>query len=149
MLLHILPGVLSPRLSHAPDALISKWHIESGATVLDLGCGSGVLGLAALRAGAEHLVALDINPQAVLTTKLNIERLGHSKQAEARLFHPWIPPSAAGQDQSCSDHKFDNEDCRPRLMRCRATSSDAGQSQVARLVGADGASAAVYRASRG
>ncbi|MGY4399386.1 methyltransferase [Bradyrhizobium sp. USDA 3315] len=84
MVLHILPGVLSPRLSHAPDALISKWHIESGATVLDLGCGSGVLGLAALRAGAERLVALDINPQAVLTTKLNIERLGYSEHAEAR-----------------------------------------------------------------
>ncbi|WP_244482211.1 50S ribosomal protein L11 methyltransferase [Bradyrhizobium pachyrhizi] len=75
---------LSPRLSHAPDALISKWHIESGATVLDLGCGSGVLGLAALRAGAERLVALDINPQAVLTTKLNIEQLGYSEHAEAR-----------------------------------------------------------------
>ncbi|NEU98319.1 50S ribosomal protein L11 methyltransferase [Bradyrhizobium uaiense] len=85
MLLHILPGVLSPRLSHAPDALISKWHIPSGATVLDLGCGSGVLGLAALRAGAERLVALDINPQAVLTTKTNIERLGYSDHAEVRL----------------------------------------------------------------
>lgn len=85
MLLHILPGVLSPRLSHAPDALISKWHIQSGATILDLGCGSGVLGLAALRAGAERLVALDINPQAVLTTKTNIERLGYSDHAEVRL----------------------------------------------------------------
>ncbi|WP_314961080.1 methyltransferase [Bradyrhizobium cosmicum] len=84
MLLHILPGVLSPRLSHAPDVLISKWHIEAGATVLDLGCGSGVLGLAALRAGAERLVALDINPQAVLTTKLNIDQLGYSERAEAR-----------------------------------------------------------------
>lgn len=58
---------------------------QSGATVLDLGCGSGVLGLAALRAGAERLVALDINPQAVLTTKTNIERLGYADQAEVRL----------------------------------------------------------------
>ncbi|WP_349253229.1 50S ribosomal protein L11 methyltransferase [Bradyrhizobium sp. CB3481] len=82
--LHILPGVLSPRLSHGPDALMSRWHIESGATVLDLGCGSGVLGLAALRAGAASLVALDINPQAVLTTKINIERLGYSDRAEVR-----------------------------------------------------------------
>ncbi|MBT1515896.1 50S ribosomal protein L11 methyltransferase [Bradyrhizobium sp. SRL28] len=82
--LHILPGVLSPRLSHGPDALMSKWHIEPGATVLDLGCGSGVLGLAALRAGAGCLVALDINPQAVLTTKINIDRLGYSDKAEVR-----------------------------------------------------------------
>ncbi|OSI34413.1 methyltransferase [Bradyrhizobium canariense] len=83
MSLHILPGVLSPRLSHAPDALISKWHIEPGAAVLDVGCGSGVLGLAALRAGARRLVALDINPQAVLSTKINIERLGYGDRAEA------------------------------------------------------------------
>lgn len=82
--LHVLPGVLSPCLSHGPDALMSKWHIEAGATVLDLGCGSGVLGLAALRAGAGCLVALDINPQAVLTTKINIERLGYSDKAEVR-----------------------------------------------------------------
>lgn len=83
--LHVLPGVLSPRLSHAPDALISKWRIPTGAKVLDLGCGSGVLGLAALRAGAAGLVALDINPQAVETTRINIERLGYSGKAEARL----------------------------------------------------------------
>ncbi|WP_407175707.1 methyltransferase [Bradyrhizobium sp. STM 3562] len=84
MPLHVLPGVLSPRLSHGSDALISKWHIEPGATVLDLGCGSGVLGFAALRAGAARLVALDINPQAVLATKINIERLGYSDKAQVR-----------------------------------------------------------------
>ncbi|ANW03104.1 50S ribosomal protein L11 methyltransferase [Bradyrhizobium icense] len=84
MPLHILPGVLSPRLSHAPDALMSKWRIDPGATVLDLGCGSGVLGLAALRAGAARLLALDINPQAVLTTEINIERLGYLDKAEVR-----------------------------------------------------------------
>ncbi|NOJ44655.1 50S ribosomal protein L11 methyltransferase [Bradyrhizobium australiense] len=84
MYLHILPGVLSPRLSHGPDALMSKWHIEPGATVLDLGCGSGILGLAALHAGAGRLVALDINPQAVLTTKINIEQLGYVEKAEVR-----------------------------------------------------------------
>lgn len=84
MPLHILPGVLSPRFSHGPDALMSKWYIKLGATVLDLGCGSGVLGLAALRAGAGSLVALDINRQAVLTTKINIERLGYTFRADAR-----------------------------------------------------------------
>ncbi|WP_445219812.1 50S ribosomal protein L11 methyltransferase [Bradyrhizobium sp. Pa8] len=57
---------------------------QTGATIVDLGCGSGVLGLAALRAGAGRLVALDINPQAVLTTQINIERLGYSDKADVR-----------------------------------------------------------------
>lgn len=84
MLLHILPGILPPRLRHSPDALISKWDIKPAAKVLDLRCASGVLGLAALRAGAGSLLALDKNPQAVLTTKINIERLGYSNIGEVR-----------------------------------------------------------------
>jgi methylase of polypeptide subunit release factors len=83
--LTVLPGVLSPRLSHAPDALISKWHIPPSGHVLDLGCGSGVLGLAALTEGASSLVALDINSAAVETTRLNLEKLGFRDRGEARL----------------------------------------------------------------
>jgi methylase of polypeptide subunit release factors len=81
----VLPGVLSPRLSHAPDALIDKWVIPTGCRVLDLGCGSGVLGLAALAQGAGRLVALDINPAAVATTELNLRNLGFRDRGEARL----------------------------------------------------------------
>lgn len=83
--LTVLPGVLSPRLSHAPDALIARWTIPPSAEVLDLGCGSGVLGLAALAQGASRLVALDVNPAAVATAKLNIRDLGVAERAEARL----------------------------------------------------------------
>jgi 16S rRNA G966 N2-methylase RsmD len=82
--LTVLPGVLSPRYSHAPDTLISKWKIPDGSTVLDLGCGSGVLGIAALKAGASRLVSLDINSQAVATTTLNLEKLGLVGRGEAR-----------------------------------------------------------------
>jgi SAM-dependent methyltransferase len=85
MELDILPGVLSPRLSHAPDALMAIWDIPEGSAVLDLGCGSGILGLAALRQGAASLVALDINPQAVKTTELNIANLGYEDRAAARI----------------------------------------------------------------
>lgn len=85
MHLTVLPGVLSPSLSHAPDALMSKWTIPPNGCVLDLGCGSGVLGLAALRQGAARLVALDINPQAVRTTTINLTNLGLSDLGDARL----------------------------------------------------------------
>jgi methylase of polypeptide subunit release factors len=83
--LTVLPGVLSPRLSHAPDALMARWTIPPGAEVLDLGCGSGVLGFAALSQGASRLVALDVNPVAVETANLNIRDLGYAERAEARL----------------------------------------------------------------
>jgi len=85
MHLIVLPQVLSPRLSHAPDALISKWHIPRGSRILDLGCGCGVLGIAALRAGGGNLVALDINSHAVENARINLQKLGLSEHAEARL----------------------------------------------------------------
>lgn len=85
MPLTVLPGVISPRLSHAPDALISKWTIPADAHVLDLGCGSGVLGLVALRQGAASLVALDINSESVRTTAINLADLGLSNRGEVRL----------------------------------------------------------------
>ena len=39
--------------------------MTDGCKVLDLGCGSGILSIAALRPGAEHAVAVDIDPKAV------------------------------------------------------------------------------------
>jgi ribosomal protein L11 methyltransferase len=43
----------------------------AGATVLDLGCGSGILSIAAALLGARRVVALDIDPQAVKATREN------------------------------------------------------------------------------
>jgi len=83
--LAVLPQVLSPRYSHAPDALISKWSIPEGGRILDLGCGCGVLGIAALEAGAGSLLALDINEHAVANALLNFERLGLAERATAKL----------------------------------------------------------------
>jgi 2-polyprenyl-6-hydroxyphenyl methylase/3-demethylubiquinone-9 3-methyltransferase len=40
-----------------------------GRTVLDLGCGSGIHGLAALRLGCRHLTAVDVNPKSVATAR--------------------------------------------------------------------------------
>ncbi len=46
------------------------------ATVLDVGCGSGILALAALRLGAGHAVGLDTDPLAVEATRANADRNG-------------------------------------------------------------------------
>jgi ribosomal protein L11 methyltransferase len=47
-----------------------------GRTVLDYGCGSGVLAIAALKLGCEHAHAMDIDPQAVLATRRNAAQNG-------------------------------------------------------------------------
>jgi len=45
----------------------------AGKTFLDIGCGSGIHALAALQLGAEHVYALDIDPDSVQTTKSVLE----------------------------------------------------------------------------
>ena len=42
-----------------------------GRNVIDYGCGSGILGLAALKLGAAHVTAVDLDPQALLATRAN------------------------------------------------------------------------------
>jgi ribosomal protein L11 methyltransferase len=55
------------------------------ARVLDVGSGSGILGLAALRLGAEHVAALDTDRLAVEATGANAERNGLGARVEAAL----------------------------------------------------------------
>lgn len=54
-----------------------------GATVLDVGCGSGVLALVALELGAARAVALDVDPEAVEVTLENAKRNALSDRVDA------------------------------------------------------------------
>jgi ribosomal protein L11 methyltransferase len=60
--------------------------------VLDVGCGSGVLSLAALRLGAVHVTAFDTDALAVAATRANAERNGLADGVEAR--EGTLPPKA-------------------------------------------------------
>ena len=63
--------------AHPTTALCLRWlaaHPPTGADVIDWGCGSGILAVAAARLGARHLWALDIDPQALTATRDNAAR---------------------------------------------------------------------------
>lgn len=63
---------------------IQKYASETrGRTVLDVGCGSGILALAAIALGAERAVAIDVDQEAIDVTNENAERNGLSANIEA------------------------------------------------------------------
>jgi ribosomal protein L11 methyltransferase len=56
----------------------------SGHTLIDYGCGSGILGIAALRLGAARVTAVDIDPQALLATRSNAAINGVADRIDVR-----------------------------------------------------------------
>ncbi len=71
------PGLAFGTGTHQTTALCMRWLDDTplqGMQVIDFGCGSGILGIAALLLGAEHLIGVDIDPQAVTSTRVNAER---------------------------------------------------------------------------
>jgi ribosomal protein L11 methyltransferase len=71
---HLDPGLAFGTGTHASTALCLRWldaQLPPGACVIDYGCGSGVLGLAAARLGAAAVHAFDIDPQALIATRDN------------------------------------------------------------------------------
>jgi len=82
-IVHLDPGLAFGSGTHPTTALCLRW-LDSLATrgelqgkaVLDFGCGSGILALAALKLGAAHAVGIDNDPQAILATADNAQRNG-------------------------------------------------------------------------
>ncbi|HLO63895.1 MAG TPA: 50S ribosomal protein L11 methyltransferase [Azonexus sp.] len=73
------PGMAFGTGSHPTTRLCLEWlerNVSDGCTVLDYGCGSGILAIAAARLGAGHVAGVDIDPQAVEAAKANAERNG-------------------------------------------------------------------------
>lgn len=71
------PGLAFGTGTHPTTALCLEWlatHDLKGKTVIDYGCGSGILAIAALLLGAENAYAVDIDPQAITATESNAEK---------------------------------------------------------------------------
>ncbi|MBF7053378.1 50S ribosomal protein L11 methyltransferase [Halomonas sp. KAO] len=86
--LHLDPGLAFGTGTHPTTALCLAWldalaicEALEGQTVLDIGTGSGILAIAALKLGARQAVATDIDPQALTASRDNAERNGVQEQA--------------------------------------------------------------------
>ncbi len=90
------PGLAFGSGTHATTALCLQWLDGldlSGKTVLDFGCGSGILALAALKLGASAAVGVDNDPQALIASRDNAERNGVG--AALQVFLPDDEPVTA------------------------------------------------------
>ena len=86
------PGLAFGSGTHPTTSLCLQWldalavaGVLDGARVLDFGCGSGILALAALKLGAAHAVGVDNDPQAILATRDNAERNGVAHRIDVHL----------------------------------------------------------------
>lgn len=71
------PGLAFGTGSHPTTHLCLKWLDKqdlNGKTIIDYGCGSGILGIAALLLGAKQVIAVDNDPQALLASRDNAQR---------------------------------------------------------------------------
>ncbi|OBX02378.1 ribosomal protein L11 methyltransferase [Gallibacterium genomosp. 3] len=73
------PGLAFGTGTHPTTALCLEW-LDSldlqDKTVIDFGCGSGILAIAALKLGAKQAIGIDIDPQAIQASRENAKRNG-------------------------------------------------------------------------
>ncbi len=77
--LQLDPGLAFGTGTHPTTFMCLQWldeHDVAGQTVVDYGCGSGILGVAALLLGAEKAYGVDNDPQALVATRENTDRNG-------------------------------------------------------------------------
>lgn len=77
LVLELDPGLAFGTGSHPTTRLCMEWleqSVKPGQSVLDYGCGSGILAILAQKCGANPVVGIDIDPQAVESARQNSER---------------------------------------------------------------------------
>jgi 16S rRNA G1207 methylase RsmC len=79
------PGVFTP--THTTLVMADTFEINPGDVVLDVGCGSGVLGFVAARLGAARIIGCDVSAAAVDSAAENARRLGLSDRSEYHQGH--------------------------------------------------------------
>ena len=89
------PGLAFGTGTHPTTWLCLNWLDQQaldGLTIIDYGCGSGILGIAALLLGADKLIAVDTDPQALQATRENGER-NHISNGRIECYLPEDVPA--------------------------------------------------------
>lgn len=79
------PGLAFGTGTHPTTSLCLQWldlHFNDTVDVIDYGCGSGILGVAANLLGATRVYAIDLDPQALLATRANAEKNNISEKID-------------------------------------------------------------------
>jgi ribosomal protein L11 methyltransferase len=87
------PGLAFGTGTHPTTALCLRYLGEqdlTGKTIVDYGCGSGILAIAALKLGAAKAICIDNDPQALTATLDNAQRNG----IDAKKLHVFLPDDA-------------------------------------------------------
>ena len=90
------PGLAFGTGTHPTTALCLEWLDGAdlaGKTLIDYGCGSGVLAIAAIKLGAARVIGIDNDAQALTASYVNAERNGVADKLE--VYPPEFPPLLA------------------------------------------------------
>jgi ribosomal protein L11 methyltransferase len=93
------PGLAFGTGTHPTTAMCLEWLDGldlKGKTVIDFGCGSGILAIAALKLGAAQAIGIDIDPQAIQASRDNAQRNGVSERLS--LYLPKDQPDTLSAD---------------------------------------------------
>jgi len=84
------PGLAFGTGTHPTTSMCLEWldaNPPTGKDIIDFGCGSGILAIAAILLGAKHAKAIDLDPQALIATRDNAEKNNVSSNIDIYLPH--------------------------------------------------------------
>ncbi len=90
------PGLAFGTGTHPTTALCLQWldaHAPLPESMIDYGCGSGILAIAALKLGAQQVSGVDIDPQALTASRDNAQRNGVSERLSLSLHDRELKPA--------------------------------------------------------